>query len=622
MGFLDPFKLLYALSLAALVAIYLRSRSRPTIEVSSLMLFEEVAAPIAKSRVLRLDLMFWLEAAALAALTLTLGGLYMRRGVPVSTAREHALIFDLGAGMGAVDERGQSRLAAAQRAADALVAAAPAGTHFSVIGYALEAATTRPSSARPDEIRAAIDALAPAAVATRPAALRAALLRARDAGAVTLYADRPPPAGLIGEAALAAAVDFHQVGAPAANLAIVSIDPGVPHSTVGRAVVRNFSPRPEPCELVIEAGGREVFHSTLIIEPRAAIVVPFGPLAAGGLVHARIVTPDALAADNQRWALAPSIAQARALVLSPDAATRDDLARIVLAINPNYLVTAGDPAQPKTFNRATHYDLAVLHDCSVEGIDAAARLLIFPEPHLLTSRRPPLLPVTGSVAVAEMQEREGAGTLGAPVLLGPARIVDLPGWMTATARGAGVGDHDSFALAANGRMADGAVGLIAFDVRNHLLLDPDRMDALVAVVDTLKQIVAPPGLRIVATGTLVSVPAFASARITAPDGATRVALPDQWGRVQLRPLEAGRYLIATAAGDVTVMANYFDAGESDLSAPAAAAQTAAVPASPAVLNTLSVQPVAIPLIALALLALLIESIVLARRAARWGVSHV
>ncbi|HVC43615.1 MAG TPA: BatA domain-containing protein, partial [Candidatus Binataceae bacterium] len=144
MGFLDPFKLLYALSLAALVAIYLRSRSRPTIEVSSLMLFEEVAAPIAKSRVLRLDLMFWLEAAALAALTLTLGGLYMRRGVPVSTAREHALIFDLGAGMGAVDERGQSRLAAAQRAADALVAAAPAGTHFSVIGYALEAATTRP----------------------------------------------------------------------------------------------------------------------------------------------------------------------------------------------------------------------------------------------------------------------------------------------------------------------------------------------------------------------------------------------------------------------------------------------------------------------------------------------
>src|SRR6202035_764776 len=106
-----------------------------------------------------------------------------------------------------------------------------------------------------------------------------------------------------------------------------------------------------------EAGGREVFHSSLFAEPRAEIVVPFGPLQAGGLIHARIATSDALAADNQRWALAPSIAQAHALVLSPDAQVRDDLARIVLAINRNYLVTAADPSRPDSFDPSQRFDL-------------------------------------------------------------------------------------------------------------------------------------------------------------------------------------------------------------------------------------------------------------------------
>ena len=50
MGFLDPRNLLWGLSLAVLVIIYLRSRARPLIEVSSLMLFEEQPAPAASVR--------------------------------------------------------------------------------------------------------------------------------------------------------------------------------------------------------------------------------------------------------------------------------------------------------------------------------------------------------------------------------------------------------------------------------------------------------------------------------------------------------------------------------------------------------------------------------------------
>ena len=55
-----------ALSLALLVLIYLRSRSRPTIEVSSLMLFDEAPAPVASVRHVRIDPLFWLEMATLS----------------------------------------------------------------------------------------------------------------------------------------------------------------------------------------------------------------------------------------------------------------------------------------------------------------------------------------------------------------------------------------------------------------------------------------------------------------------------------------------------------------------------------------------------------------------------
>jgi hypothetical protein len=623
-GLLNPLNLLYALSLAALVAIYLRSLSRPTIEVSSLMLFEEVPAPVAKSRLLRVDRFFWLEALALGALTLAVAGLYLRVNQPAGRNHRHALVFDLGAGMGATDAPGSSRLDEARRLATQVIANAPIDDRFTISGYALEAETIRAAGLHPSDARNALAALTPAAVAARPAALRSALMRARTADQIDLFADRPPPATAIDDAGLAGRLNFHQVGAPAPNLAIVSLDAGLPRTSVGRCVVRNFSNRPQYCELVIEAAGHEVFHSMLIAEPRAEIVVPFGPLPAGGLVKARIVTPDALAADNQRWAYAPSIAQAHALVLSPDAAARDDLARIVLAINPNFLVTAADPARAGSFNPSQHFDLAVIHDSAGEGVDADSKLLVFPEPPLNGSKAPQIVPVTHSVALAELREREGSGSLSTPVLLGPARVLAPPGWMETVARGVSAGEHESFPLAAFGDDGNSAVGVLAFDVRDHLLLDPDRMDALVVTIDLLHRLVAPRDLLVEPTGSFVTVATGAHPRLTAPDGIVRTLLPDKWGQVRFRALEAGRYLVTSDGPAIAVYANYYDAGESDLSAPAGAPaiSSSSPPISAASRSRLSMRPIAMPLVLLALLALLGESFMLAQRAMRWRTSHV
>jgi len=54
-GFSKSEKLRLRAQLALLILIYLRSRSRPTLDVSSLMLFDEAPAPVASVQHVRLD---------------------------------------------------------------------------------------------------------------------------------------------------------------------------------------------------------------------------------------------------------------------------------------------------------------------------------------------------------------------------------------------------------------------------------------------------------------------------------------------------------------------------------------------------------------------------------------
>ncbi len=584
MGFLNPQNFIYGLSLALLVLIYLRARSRPAIEVSSLMLFDEVPAPVASVRHVRIDPLFWLELAALASLTLAIAGLYVMRPRSPAHGRIHALVFDLGAGMSAREGSG-TRLDQARRDAMEIINQAPPGDEFTVIAYALEAEARHPPTANLANLRGALGRLAPMDVPARTAALQAALMRARGASAIDLFADRPPPAAILAGAASAARVNFHLVGSGDSNLAIVSLDPGIPGSTRGHAVIRNFSPRPYPCELAIDLGGRGEFHRTLMLAPREQVVVPFGPIRSAGVLHARILTPDALGADNDRYAYAPSDRAAHALVLSPDAAVRDDIARVLLAVNANFQIETADPASyladaSAPGRGAKPLDLVVMHDCYVPAARAASTLLIYP----------------------------------------PRPAKNIP-----SAAAIGISVNGTIASADISAGAGGPVGVLAFDVRNHLLLAPDHLDALVHAIDLIKQLTAPRDILIVPTGADVSIPATGSARVTQPDASVRTVAADKSGRVRIRPLQAGRYTVESGGETTNVFANYYDAAESDLgaksqgeaNAPAEKA-AAASKAQPA----MEVQPLGFILIALALLALTIESAMLIGRAGRWGMRHV
>jgi Aerotolerance regulator N-terminal/von Willebrand factor type A domain len=626
MGLLDPRNLAYLASLAVLVAIYLRARVKPTLEVSSLMLFEEVAAPVASSRLLRTDLMFWLELAALGALSMALAGLYLRRAEPAAHHQAHALIFDLGAGMGAREDSG-TRLDEARRQALEIVASARVGDTFSVIGYALEATVQRAPTAHLADVRQAINELKPAALPARAAAMRAALMRARGTAEIDVFTDRAPASDSLNAAGANSRVHLHQVGTPAANIAIVALEPGTVGASPGRVIVRSFSDHPQLCEIAVDLGGESVLRNTLVLEPRGQTVLPFGPLTQGGLLQARIVNTDALDADNRRWAFAPNDKPDKALVMSPSPEARDDLARVLLAINQNLIVTAVDPVK---FDLATapRYRLAVLNDAYDPGIKTAARLIIYPPPWLEHSAPPSWqLPVTGTVAMAEMQERADGEQLGEPLALSPARILSLPQWMDVLAHGTGAGSGGSFPLASFGYDARGAVGVIAFSVNDHMLLDPDKLEALVLTVEVVKRLLAPQDLQVVSTGASVSVPAIGVARIVAPDGSVSEARADEMGRVRVRPIEAGRYEITSAGPKALIYANYYDAGESDLSAapPAPTSSATAAPATaPTVATAAAVQvmPIALWLIFFALAAMLLESALLTRKAMRWRTRDV
>ena len=90
-------------------------------------------------------------------------------------------------------------------------------------------------------------------------------------------------------------------------------------------------------------------------------------------------------------------------------------------------------------------------------------------------------------------------------------------------------------------------------------------------------------------------------------------------------MQAGRYTVDSGGVTTQVLANYYDAVESDLAAKPQAEASALAPKSSAASSAPSakeVQPLVFILIALALLALMIESAMLIGHTSRWRMRHV
>ncbi len=623
MGFLNPLLLISALSVGVLILIYLSARSRSTVEVSSLLLFEEAQIAVSKARFLKLDLLFWLETSALAALSLGLAGLYLKMAPAPTGHRRHALVFDVAAGMGA-HEGSRTRLDEAKAQALGMVGSAPPGERFAVVSFAAQAEVQRYFTADLGAVRAAIKALRPFDVATAPAALAAALMRVRDADRIDLFASRLPPGAGALDKLDSARLHFHRIGTAQDNAAITGLDPGIPRVSPGHCAVRNLSPHPVLANVEISLNGRGIDRVAMILEPHAQGNLKFGPLPTGGVVQALIGTPDALLADNLRYAYAGGSRSLKGLVISPDPAVREDLARVLRAVDPGSIVVAGSADQmtpaavAKALGGAGQPDIAIVHDSVADAISASAKLFIFSPPG-------GQFPVKATLPASQMDDRTDLGPLTRPLLLGPTRSLSLPEWMDPVAHGTAPHQSGLLTLAAAGISAHGPEAVIAFDIRGHRLLDPDMLDTLVLTIDLVKMLTGPRDVHVVSTGAYVTIPAGAPARVIAPDGSVLQVAPGYGGLIRFRPLYAGRYQVSIGPRHETIYANYFDAAESELSVSSTA--ESGTPLSQVIdldsgVRARRIQPLTAALVMLAMAALLVESAVLLRRALRGGASLV
>jgi hypothetical protein len=621
-GFLNPIYLLFGLSIGVLILIYLSARSRSTVEVSSLLLFEHAQISVSKARFLKLDLLFWLETAALAALSLALAGFFLKMAPLPSSHRRHALVFDLAAGMGA-REGSQTRLEEAKAQALRMVDSAAPGESFAVVSFAAQAEVQRYFTADLAAVRSAIKELRSYDVATAPAALAAALMRVRDSDEIELFAPRLPPGAASLDRLDSARLHYHQIGADQDNAAITGLDPGIPRISPGHYTVRNMSARPVLVQVEINLNGRSLERTPMILPPHVQANVKFGPLPNGGVVQVLIATPDGLIADNARYAYAAGSHSLRGVVISPDAAVRDDLARVLRAVDPGSMVVAGNAARltpsmiAKSIGGAAQTDIAIVHDSTAGAIRAGAKLFIFPAGNDF--------PVKATLPVSQMDDRTDLGPLTRPLVLGPTRTLSLPEWMDPLAHGTAPHHSDLLTLAASGVSPQGPEAVVAFDIRGHRLMDPDMLDTLVLTIDLVKALTGPRDVHIVPTGAYVTFPATTPGRVIEPDGSTAQLAPGYGGLVRFRPLYAGPYQITIGERREMVYANYFDAAESELSV-APAAESGA-PLSKVIdldsgVRARRIQPLALALVALAMAAFLLESAVLMRRALRGGASLV
>src|SRR5260370_26405522 len=162
--------------------------------------------------------------------------------------------------------------------------------------------------------------------------------------------------------------------------------------------------------------------------------------------------------------------------------------------------------------------MVVMHDSYVPAVKAESTLLIYPPQ---VAKNGIGIGVDGTIASADIRGDAAAESTALNSLaLGATRIVAVPEWMDLLATSSGAG-RSSIPIAAVGRNAGGPVGVLAFDVRDHMLLAPDHLDPLVLTVDLIRQLTAPRDILIVPTGADLSVPATVAARVTQPDASVR-----------------------------------------------------------------------------------------------------
>lgn len=318
MSFSHPQLLLLALTLPAILALYILRRRRRERLVSSTMLWRQATAELNANRPwqrLRRHLLLWLQLLAAALLTLAAAGpVWYHSGAPEETI----VLLDASASMQGTDVS-PDRFTAACRAIVAEAASLKPGATMTVIVFGQRPRVVVQEATDAASVRQALAGLRPeAGGADLGPALSLATALAREAetarfllvsdGGVTIPAGAPP-------------LEYLAVAGEGNNIALTGLTlRQLPQGQAALVTVQNFAKQPVSGQVLLRAAAVEADGQTFALEPGATAHLLWEGLPAGGPVTAELKPDDpasnSLALDDSFWAVPQTERQVQALLVT------------------------------------------------------------------------------------------------------------------------------------------------------------------------------------------------------------------------------------------------------------------------------------------------------------------
>jgi VWA domain-containing protein/aerotolerance regulator-like protein len=649
-GFESPLWLAGTAILIPLAWLYLRRRKRPPAVVSSLLVWQAVARPLAAHRP-RLPLLFFIQALLVSACLTAIAAPFVLHPAPEGPARDAVVVIDLSASMQA-RLGGGTRFDAARAAARERVAELADDAK----GITLIAADLQPNvlgtGLSGSQAVALLDRTRPVDTAGNlTAAIELAATHAGPEGTVDLFTDTPREDLVLSRDARDATA-VHRFGEGGENVGFTALRVvASPFEDAAHArvllSVRNFSraPRevavdvaplgesaplgaagsdgaaasgasssdsPAPPRADADASNRAAggsgasrTHQTVTLAPGETVLLSFDGLPFSGLFRASLAGGDDLALDDQAYGFLQPRRTLPVVVVTDDPAFSRAIEGLARKLGNVTVRSVAPPVyRPGLSNEVTLFDRVAPPippsgsaayfaprqgnaDVSIVGAASDARFAEVRDHELLAGVENPETLLSGKlIALA-------TGTALRPVVIGRSEGRDA-------------------ALVLAGEVGGRRVVATAFPLRPESLSDADALPSLVFTLNLLRWL-APAGdeaplLRVAGERLRAGSPEATSIqRLEGPDGSRALGPTEE---VSLE--HAGLYRAVGATRSRPLAVNFFDPIESDIARPPiSAAQPAFVPSARARRETpagpaVERRPHVRELLLAALLAMLVE----------------
>ena len=556
-GIANPLGAVAFLALAVLLLLYLRTRRRQAIPVATLFLWRRVHAPLLEHRHFRPTLLFWLQAAILAALAAAYVRPFLERETGGALGARLLVLLDVSASMQAREPEGmrfdlararaQSEIATLGSADEVMLVTAGARTRVP-----LRWSADRALARRRLEETTALDVPTDLTPALELALTEA---RARAGTRVLVLTDLPPSESGVDGADLTA-VEWARIGRTDDNVGIIGVvvdEP--PFADAGAAtvlvLVRNYARAPRRVVLDARAGGAAWAKRDLALGARASASVTLRDPPAAGALELALEADDALAVDDRAWGWIGARGPLDAVIVTHSGMFAAALDRLAAAVPGGRITRIA--AEDWTPEAAAGHRLAVLDGfVPPEPPATGGTLYVAPPPGNAVC---PSAETVDGVSVVDWDPDHpvlrGIGGIES-LTLARASALSVPAWGRSVVLGAS--QRTSFPILVAGETGGRRVACLAPALSDQPLAS-DHLPLLLVALGALRWLDDAGAPEAVTTG--AAVPFAVGAREV--PGVRLAGDPPV-----LVAERAGIHRVPTAAGERIVTANLFDDRESDI----------------------------------------------------------